>query len=458
MIIVLTTFGFTNVIDNLVEIGLGAILSWTVVGFLYFLPLALILAEFASSDPEAGGGLYSYIARGLGPTWAFVGTWSYFVANLVFLQSVFSRLPIRTSVAVSGVDVFESATVLLPFVGVIVCAAITWIAARGISRFSRLADWLGKATLALIAALVLVPLVAWVLGRRPSATPFAAEALVPRVDLEYLSTFAWLLFAVAGAEVAGPYVRQTEDPERSVPRAILLSTALIAAIYMLSTLAVAVLVPIEQLTKATGMYDIWLPWAEMLGLPGPAVGTLATSVLVAGMIGAYVVWAESPIRAMFADLPKGDLPERLLRRDEDGTHRQALWIQALVVGILILVPLLSILAGLQGSEDFLSLLNDLSSLSLVVPYVFVVLAYIQARRAGMNAPFQMVRSTPLAIGIGIAVLVVSAAGYLGAGLYALDGDPVDWLYVAIVYGGPLLLIVLGLLLRAVSRRAAQGGA
>jgi len=65
------------------------------------------------------------------------------------------------------------------------------------------------------------------------------------------------------------------------------------------------------------------------------------------------------------------------------------------------------------------MLNDLASLSLVVPYIFVTLAYIRARRNGMDAPFKMVRSTPLAVAIGMLVLIVSSAGYLGAGLYAL---------------------------------------
>ena len=83
MLIVVSTFGLTNVIDNLVELGLAAIPSWLVVSAVYFLPLAMILAEFASDTREARGGIYSYMERGLGPTWAFVGTCSYFVANLV---------------------------------------------------------------------------------------------------------------------------------------------------------------------------------------------------------------------------------------------------------------------------------------------------------------------------------------------------------------------------------------
>ena len=149
MLIVVSTFGITNVVDNLVEMGLAAIPSWLAVAFLYFLPLALILAEFASDTREARGGIYSYMERGLGPTWAFVGTWSYFVANLVYLQSVFSRLPIRASLAVKGVDVFESTAVLLPPLGIATCILITYVSTRGVGVFSRLAQWAGWITLAM---------------------------------------------------------------------------------------------------------------------------------------------------------------------------------------------------------------------------------------------------------------------------------------------------------------------
>jgi hypothetical protein len=58
----------------------------------------------------------------------------------------------------------------------------------------------------------------------------------------------------------------------------------------------------------------------------------------------------------------------------------------------------------------------------------------------------------VAIGIAVLVLVVSAAGYFGAGLYALQADPIDWIYVGTVYGGPLALILMGIALRAVSMR------
>ncbi len=462
MLIVVATIGVTNISDNLVEMGLAAIPSWIGVAVLYFLPLALILAEFASDSGSETGGIYSYMRKGLGPTWAFVGTWSYFVSNLIYLQMVFSRLPIRISLALTGRDVFESAAVLLPLLGAAICLGLTFVSSSGVRVFSRFADWGGRLVLALSFLLIVVPVVFVIFGVRSPATAYSGVALVPAFDLSYFSTFAWLLFAVSGAEVAAPYVKQTKNPGRNVPRAILLSTLLIGGVYILGTVSVTFLVEVGVLTKATGMYEIWRGLGEILGLPGEVVSRACLSIVVLASIASYVVWMESPIRAMFAEVPAGTFPRLLTRRDGQGTHVQALWSQAFVVVAITLIPLFSILAGRSGSENFIALLNDLAALAVVVPYVFIALSYIQSRRKGMDAPFKMVRSTPVAMGIGGLTLVISALGYFGAGLYAVQADPIDWLYVAIVYVGPIGLIGLGLLLRWVSlwraaRRAARSG-
>ena len=96
-----------------------------------------------------------------------------------------------------------------------------------------------------------------------------------------------------------------------------------------------------------------------------------------------------------------------------------------------------------------------ASLALVVPYGFVAVSYIRARRAGMRAPFQMVRSTPLAVAIAAMVFVLTVLAYLGAGAFATQAARIDWVYMSTVYFGPALLIGLGLLLRSASMRRSR---
>lgn len=447
-------FGLSNVTDNLAAIGLSAIPSWFAVGLLYFLPLSLMMAELASASTDKRGGIYSYMEMGLGPVWAFTGTWAYFVSNLVYLQSVCSKLVINISLATTGRDVFEDVTWMVPLLGTASCIALTYVATRGVRVFARYVDAAGWVTLGYTLVLILVSLVAVLAGWHVSATPYHAVDLKPTLDLEYFSTFSWLLFAVAGAEAAGPYVHDMKNPERDYPRAIAAAALLVGAMYVLGTLAVSFLLPAGSINKATAIFDSWYALATLVHLPPEAVGRVLMTLTVFCSVTAYIVWMESPIRAMFAEVPAGTFPAFLTRHDEEGTHHSALWTQAAVVCVLILVPLFSILTGLAGSDQLVSLLNDLTSLALVIPYVFVAVSYIRARRAGLRAPFQMARSTPVAVAVAALVIALSVVAYLGAGLFAVQADQIDWIYVAIVYLGPGLLIGLGLLFRAGSMRRA----
>jgi hypothetical protein len=56
-------------------------------------------------------------------------------------------------------------TWVLPFLAVLICLALTFIATCGLQVFSVLADWLAKAMLLSLAALVIVPFLLSPFGR-----------------------------------------------------------------------------------------------------------------------------------------------------------------------------------------------------------------------------------------------------------------------------------------------------
>ena len=129
MLTFVPTFGFTNITDNAVALGPAAVPSWIIVCLLYFLPLTAIIAELASANQDKRGGIYSWIDCSLGPKWAFLGTWSYFIAGLFYFQFVFSRIPVMASWALFGENRFNDQNVkLLPYLAMFLCIALTWVA------------------------------------------------------------------------------------------------------------------------------------------------------------------------------------------------------------------------------------------------------------------------------------------------------------------------------------------
>lgn len=453
MLIFVPTFGFNNITSNGVALGPAAIPSWLLVCVLYFLPLTAIIAELASANQDKRGGIYSWIECSLGPKWAFLGTWSYFISSLFYLQFVFARIPIMASWAWFGENRFNDQNVkLLPYLSIFLCIALTWIADQGVKKFSKLSTLAGKLTFLTTGLFILFAFLSYFTGT-PSATELTRETLIPDFSIKYFATFSWLLFAVAGAEVAGPYINEVDNPARNFPRGVLMATMLIGAAYVLGSIAVSLVASPEVLANAElkdAVFVVHVILADNWGLSGRMVVRFYSAILLVASIAAYVVWIESPLRAMFAGVPKGTFPEFLTRTDKQGNLSHALWTQAGIVIVLITIPL----AGLNSIDSFFRLVTNLSTLSLVIPYVILAAAYFVFRLKNTPVPFTIFKSNRLAATVALITVAVSIVGFVGAGIdYYIDAETRAEAIKAVmmVYGGPLILIALGFGLVAANR-------
>ena len=445
MLIFVPTFGFNNITTNGVALGPAAVPSWMLVCIFYFLPLTAIIAELASANKGKKGGIYSWIACGLGDRWAFFGTWSYFIANLFYLQYVFSRIPVMSSWALFGENRFSDQNVtILPWLAIVLCLALTWVASRGVKYFSKLSSIGGKFTVLATGSFILFAFYAYATGT-PSASEWTMETTIPDFSTSYFATFSWLLFAVAGAEVAGTYIHKIDNPIKVFPRGVLIATMLVGVAYIVGSIAVSLVASPEVLQEAglkDANYIVYMILAESLGISGKAVVQIYSAVLVLTSVAAYVVWIESPIRAMFADIPDGMFPKYLTTQDKTGSFANALWTQAGIVVVLIALPLI----GLESIDAFFRLITDLSALSLVIPYIILAAAFLAFRRKHAPGPFTMLRSNMLATVVAVMTVVISIAGFFGAGLdYYVDAETGAEAAqaIALTYGGPILLIAVG---------------
>lgn len=447
LLIFVPTFGFRNITNNSVVLGAAAIPSWIIVALLFFLPLSIIIAELASSSSSKGGGIYSWIESGLGERWAFIGTWSYFVAGLFYLQTVFSKIPLAISWMLFGENRFSDEMAnWLPIMGIGFAILLTWVATRGVQKFSKLSDLGGIFTIVITVLFIVFALLGNWTGT-PSPTEISVESMTPSFDLGYFSTFSWLLFAVAGAEVAGTYAKETKNAKRNFPLAVLIATFMIAMAYVVGSVAVSLVASPAQM-QAAGLADsgfvVYQILAEQWGLNGKIVVQLYSAIFFITGIAAYIVWMESPIRAMFSDVPERTFPKFFTHTDENGILKNALWAQCAILVVLIAVPLI----GLGGVENLFRLLTDLSSLSLVIPYLILVAAYIAFKRKGARADdFVIIKSTAVAMVMASICLSLGVAGFFGAGLDYIDraasfSEALPTLLKT--YGGPILLIFIGM--------------
>ena len=103
-------------------------------------------------------------------------------------------------------------------------------------------------------------------------------------------------------------------------------------------------------------------------------------------------------------------------------------------------------------------MTDLSALSLVIPYIVLAAAYFVFRLKHNSAPFTMFKSNRVAGAVALITVVVSIAGFFGAGIdYCIDAETNTQAMKSILmtYGGPLILIALGFGLRTANRARAK---
>lgn len=453
MLIFVPTFGFGNITTNAVALGPAAIPSWLIVSLLFFLPLSGIIAELASANNGKEGGIYTWIESCIGPNWAYIGTWSYFIANLFYLQMIFSRIPVMVSWAIFGENRFtDSNAYILPYIAIAIALILTWIAAKGVKTFSKLSDFGGKFTLAVTIIFIVFAILGVIVGK-PSATQFTTSTVVPKFDIDYFSTFSWLLFAVAGAEVAGTYIKDVDNPKKTFPKAVIIATVFVALSYIIGSLAVCFVASPDAIQKAglkDASYVVYKLLAQQWGLNGKIMIQIYALILTLTSIAAYVVWMESPIRAMFSEVPAGTFPKVLTKKSEDGTLKNALWIQFVIVFILIIVPAV----GLKSVEKLFETMNNLSSLSLMVPYIILAAAYFVYRLRGNKAPYTMFKSNGLALFVAAVVFILGVAGFIGAGIsdvVSAESVSAAMMSVGKLYGGPVALIILGYVLTLLTK-------
>ena len=208
---------------------------------------ALSLAEIAAALPETGG-IYAYLREAWGRRAAFLFGWSELVliraSALGGIAVVFGEYLLRSF----GID--PSSHVLVA--RGLSAAAIVFAAAVNVRGATLGALIVGVATWAKFGALALLVLASFTLGASHGASaahftaPSEGHLAVGSIGLALVSVLwaydGWADLSFASGEV--------KDPARNLPRAIILGTLALIAIYVLTNLAYLYVLPIEAVARS----------------------------------------------------------------------------------------------------------------------------------------------------------------------------------------------------------------
>jgi APA family basic amino acid/polyamine antiporter len=230
----------TRVPDPMLMMGV-----W-VLGGLIVLCGALAFAELSAAMPETGG-MYVYLREGWGRPYGFLYGWAQLVliraAALGGISSVFGEYFLR----VVGID-----PALHPdWADYLAAGAILFAGATNIVGVQLGALFAGISTVAKFGALALLVVASFLMGGSVGASfdNFASTgaAVDPGVFGLALISVMWAYDGFADLTFASGEVK---DPQRNLPRAIIIGTLLIIAIYVTANAAYLYVSPIDLMAKS----------------------------------------------------------------------------------------------------------------------------------------------------------------------------------------------------------------
>lgn len=363
-------------VDSLRTLPLGAsygsalLFFYAMAALLFFIPSALVSAELATGWPNTGG-IYVWVREAFGVRCGFLVIWLQWIYNIVwyptilaFIASAFAYL-INPHLAENPYFVLVSVLVLF------------WAATLANCFGMRLSSWVSIAGALLgtiIPMLFIIGLgVAWVWSGNPVQVSFTKTHLLPDFSqFQQFVFFTAILYGLLGLELSAVHAGEVKQPERSYPRALFYSAVIILTTLVLASLAIALVVPTEQLNIVTGLLQAFTVFFQAFHLQ--ALMPLVAGLVILGGLGGVATWIIGPTKGILIALRDQSDWRRLGRANKRGAPVPILLAQALIVTVLSIVFVM--LPTVAGSYWLLTVMA--AQLSLMV-YLLLFAAAIRLR-------------------------------------------------------------------------------
>jgi APA family basic amino acid/polyamine antiporter len=349
------------------------LMSVWIAGGLFALCGALTLAELSGAFPQTGG-MYVFIREGWGRLPAFLFGWAELslirAASLGAISTTFSEYLLRVLGYDPSVAPYSDWVHYVAALAILLTATFNYVGVSWSALVSNLT------TLAKYGGLLFIILLAFAVGLPRTGghyTPAVPEGSfhIAAFGLALVS----VLWAFDGWADLSFVSGEVKDPRRNLPRAILIGTSAVIAIYLLANLAYLAVLPVEEIRRSRLVAaDVA---QRLVGAPGVVFVAITVMLSTFGTLNATLLTAPRVFFAMARD-------GLFFRRVAEVHPRFGTPFVSIVLTTLLGVMFVLLRTFEQLADTFVT---------AIVPFYALAVAsiFVVRKRAGYDPPFR----TPL---------------------------------------------------------------
>ena len=339
---------------NLSKFGAIGLASWMITATGALL-LALVFAKLCAEIPKTGGP-HAFIESAFGPTIGFFAAWTYWVISwlstpMVVISVVGYLSPLWGDLSPSTNLILEITIILF-----VMILNLSGVRSAGCAEL--------VFTLLKLLPLILVPTAGLFFIKETYFTPFNPTSLT---TIQALNGAALLtLWGFIGVESATTPADSVINPAKTIPRAIVLGTAVVALVYILGSFVIMGIVPPDLLAHSKAPFS---DAAQIIfGGNWHLAISVAASIVCLGTLNAWVLTSGQIALGAASD---GHLPQCFALKNAQGAPK---W--GLIISCLGMVPIL-ILTLEQDLITQVDTIINISVTAFLFIYVLSALSYLK---------------------------------------------------------------------------------
>ncbi|MCH9634511.1 MAG: Glutamate/gamma-aminobutyrate antiporter [Chlamydiae bacterium] len=385
--------------------GLSSISYYLIAAIVFIVPTALVSAELATGWPKAGG-VYIWVREAFGERWGLSAVWLQWLHNLPWYPAMLAFIGTLLAYAFNAPSLianknFMLLVILLGFWGI---TFINFFGVKTSGWFSSFCVIIG----AIIPGLFLITLgLVWMAKGMPTQIQFEWNAVLPSLSqFDNIGFLAATFLAFAGLEVTAVHAKDVKEPRKNFPKAIFLSAIFSLVLFVLGSLAIAIVLPKNEISLVAGIMEAF---AKILSIYKMSGLVPITAILIAlGAIGELNAWILGLAKGLFITARHGSLPPVFQKVNKHNIPTNLLLFQASVVSASGIV-----FYFMDALSSAYWVLMTLSAQLYLTMYILMFLAGLRLRYSKPN----VVRKYRISEGNG-GMWIVSMIGTVAA-LFAI---------------------------------------
>ncbi len=361
------------------EYGFSIIFYYGAAALLFFIPTALVSAELATGWPETGG-VYVWAREAFGKKFGFLTIWMQWFYNLCWYPTIMSFIAATLAYCIDP-NLVNNKFYILPVVFLFFWGA-TIINFFGLKASSALSS--SSAVIGVLAPMVFIILLGgtWIYLGKPVAIEFTWKSFFPDLSsLENMVLLTAVLYSLVGIEMSAVHAGEVDHPQRNYPKAIFWSALIILFSLILSSLAVALVIPQKQLNIISGLmqaFEVFFTAFHMNWFM-----PILAFLIILSSIGGVNAWILGPSKSLLVACEDECLPSVLAHKNKQGVPVTILIVQGCIFTILCSVFLLmpTITSGFWVLTNITSILALLVYLAMFAAVLKLRYQYPEVKRA-----------------------------------------------------------------------------